>query len=328
MIVVTVLLPFSAAATPISLKLSFFTSDRSFSYLSAVKPFVDAVNSEAKGRLEIQVYFSGALGNDQSKTAQSVLDGTADIAFVVIGLQPPDLFADRALMEMPGLFLDAREGSLVMTRLAAANALKGYDKFHVIGAYGGDPETFHTRPPVAALKDLKGLRIGTNNPMQGAALEKLGMHPVILPVSEFANGVAQNKLDGVAKSVSILFDFGITRLVTHHYMLRASVLPMALLMNRQKFDTLPTDCRDIIGKYSGEWAAARFIEVYDSVEKAAIEKLTSNPRREVISPTPGDLGTAKAVFNSVIAAVAERSPNNRALLGMIDAELSKIRSRP
>src|SRR5215471_21117141 len=94
MIFVTVLVPFSATAEPVGLKLSFFTSDRSVANLSTVQPFVDAVNTEAKGRLEIHVYFTGALGKDQSNTAQSVLDGTADIAFVVLGLQPPGLFPD------------------------------------------------------------------------------------------------------------------------------------------------------------------------------------------------------------------------------------------
>ena len=62
-LVAALLLPASASADPIRLKLSFFTSDRSVAYQTAVKPFVDAVNSEGKGCVEIEVYFSGTLGS-------------------------------------------------------------------------------------------------------------------------------------------------------------------------------------------------------------------------------------------------------------------------
>ena len=56
-----VLLPALAAAEPINLKLSFFTSDRSQIYQSSVKAFVDAVNAEGAGVVHIEVYFSGAI---------------------------------------------------------------------------------------------------------------------------------------------------------------------------------------------------------------------------------------------------------------------------
>ena len=51
-----------AAAQPIKFILAFSTSDRGELYVSAIKPLVDAVNAEARGLIEIEVYFSGALG--------------------------------------------------------------------------------------------------------------------------------------------------------------------------------------------------------------------------------------------------------------------------
>ena len=63
--VVLTLLPPTAMAAPVKLKLSIFTSDRSIAYQMAVKPFVDAVNRDGKGLIEIDVYFSGALGRVQ-----------------------------------------------------------------------------------------------------------------------------------------------------------------------------------------------------------------------------------------------------------------------
>lgn len=60
--------PATSMAEPIKLKLAFFTSDRASTYLSAVKPFVDAVNAAGKGQLEIEVHFSGGLGREQDRS--------------------------------------------------------------------------------------------------------------------------------------------------------------------------------------------------------------------------------------------------------------------
>src|ERR1700693_6290113 len=80
---IALLLPFAVAAEPITLKLAFLWSDRSLVYSAAVEPFVTAINKEGKGLLEIEVYFSGALGKKENEQPQLVLDGTADIAFIV-----------------------------------------------------------------------------------------------------------------------------------------------------------------------------------------------------------------------------------------------------
>jgi len=77
--------PASVAAEPIKLKLAFHTSDKSNIYQAAVKPFVDAVNAEGKGLVEIEVYFSGALGKTPDLQWEVVRDGTADVAFVIPG---------------------------------------------------------------------------------------------------------------------------------------------------------------------------------------------------------------------------------------------------
>jgi TRAP-type C4-dicarboxylate transport system substrate-binding protein len=120
-------------ADPITLKLAFFSSDRSTTYLAAVKPFVDAVNAEGKGLVEIVLYSGGVLGRDIARQPQVVLDGGADIAFVVPGYSP-ERFSDNSVVELPGLFRNTREGTEVYTRLIAEDALKGCEDFVVIGA--------------------------------------------------------------------------------------------------------------------------------------------------------------------------------------------------
>ena len=130
----------AASAAPIELKLSFFFSEKSDTFRYGVKPFVDAINAEGKGLITIKVYPDGALGKAVAEQPGLVLDGTADIAWVVPG-QTPYRFPDNQALDMPGLFRDVREGTLVYTNLVAAKALRGYEDFFVIGAYTGDPKS-------------------------------------------------------------------------------------------------------------------------------------------------------------------------------------------
>jgi TRAP-type C4-dicarboxylate transport system substrate-binding protein len=229
------LFPFTAIADPITLKLSFFSSNRSLSYIAAVKPFVDAVNADGKGLVQVEVYFSGASGKDIAQQPQLILDGAFDIAFVVPGYSP-DQFPDNALMELPGQFHDMREGSLVYTQLIALDALRGYDDFFVIGAYVSDPETIHGKTPINSIDDLKGKRIRVGNQTEIGKFEKLGAIPVPLPVNEIAEALSSGTIDAAAVSLTPLTDYGIKRVATHHYFLRTNGAPLALLMNRKRFE--------------------------------------------------------------------------------------------
>jgi TRAP-type C4-dicarboxylate transport system substrate-binding protein len=315
----------SADADPIRLKLSFFTSDRSVAYQTAIKPFVEAVNAEGKGIVQIDVYFSGALGKVQSELPQQVLDGVADMAFIVPG-QNPERFLDNAVMGMPGLFNDVREATLVHTRLAAVDALAGYKDFFVIGAFATEPETIHTRKPLQSLADLRGQKIRVNNLPEANALAKLGALPVVLAFNETTPAISSGQIDGATVPPAQLFDVGIGRLVSNHYSLSISAAPLTLMMNRKVFDRLPENAKALIERYSGGWAAMRYIETFEAIGRDALAQIKSDPRRTVVVPSASDLETARLAYRSVVSDWAESSAHNRELLALVEHELARIRS--
>jgi TRAP-type C4-dicarboxylate transport system substrate-binding protein len=314
-------------ADPITLKLAFFSSDRSTTYLAAVKPFVAAVNAEGKGLLEIVLYSGGVLGRDIARQPQVVLDGEADIAFVVPGYSP-ERFSDNTVLELPRLFRNTREGTEVYTRLIAENALKGYEDFVVIGAYITEPATIHSRTPISSIEDLKGKRLRVNNPGEAVALERLGALPVQMEIIQIAAAISSGTIDGAAVPKTPLNDYGIKRVVTNHYLLDTSGSPLALVMNRKTFEALPKPAKDLISKYSGEWAAARFIESYDRSDELALEQLESDPKRNVVFPSSSDIDLAQAVFKSVIDDWLKNEPRHQELLEKAETELAKVRTAP
>jgi TRAP-type C4-dicarboxylate transport system substrate-binding protein len=318
------LVPAVSAAEPIKLKMAYFSSDRTTTYLAAIKPFVDAVNAEAAALVQIDVSVSGTLGKNPTQQLQLVLDGTADLAFVVPGYTP-ERFPDNEVIELPGLFKNIREATLVYTGLIAADALRGYDDLFVVGAFTAEPETIHTRLPAASLEALTGRRIRSNNPVQGAALAGLGMVPVEVPINQASSALSSGKLDGAMVAPAPLIEFGIARVVSNHYLLVVSAAPLLVVMNRKKFDGLPEQAKQIIRKFSGEWAAERYIEIYRAVNDASLESLKQDPNRNVVVPTPADLARASAVFRAEVDTWSETDPRHRQLLAEAEAELNKIR---
>lgn len=57
------------------------------------------------------VLYAGVLGREIAQQPQTILDGKADIAFVVPGYTP-DRFPDNSAVELPGLFTGTREAPL------------------------------------------------------------------------------------------------------------------------------------------------------------------------------------------------------------------------
>jgi TRAP-type C4-dicarboxylate transport system substrate-binding protein len=322
---VLAMLQTASAAEPITLKLSFFSSNRSPAYLSLVKPFVDAINGEGEQLLKLDVYFSGALDPALPRQPQLVRDGGADIAFIVPGYTP-NLFPDSAVVELPGLFRDTREATLVYTRLVAAHALRGYDDYVVIGAVATRPETIHSRKPTTSLLDIKGQKMRVNNGTSAAAMAALGALPTILPLNETSEAISAGKVDGAVVQSAQLFDVGIGRLATNHYLLGVGAAPLALVMNRKVFDNLPEPAKTLIRKYSGEWVAARYIETSDEISNQVIAQLKADPRRIVTVPTPADLAAAQTKFDAVTEEWAAASARNRDLLKLARSEIGKIRS--
>ncbi len=318
------LLPLAVAAEPIKLKLSYYTSDREVIYRSAVKPFIDSVNVAGNGLIEIEVFSSGALGKSYPGQMQLVLDGAADLALINPALTP-ERFSDAAI-EMPGLFRDVREASLVYTRLLSSGALPGYQDFFVVGALGAGPQSIHVRPAISSLQDLQGKKIRASNQTEAAVLTALGMPAKVIPLNQTAEAISRGTVDGATAPAVVLVEFGIARVASYHYFLRLGFAPITILMNRKKFESLPKAAQDIVRKFSGEWLAARFAETFDANNEVVMERLKSDPKRTVIFPSHPDFDTAQATFKTLIKEWQAKTPHNSRQLIMVETEIAKLRS--
>jgi len=317
--------PIAARADAQKLKLSFFTDETEMTWVTVIKPFVDNVNREAKGIIEIVPYTSGALGRALPDQPQMLLDGVADIAFCIPGVTP-GRFPDNGVMELPGLFRSLRESSLVYTGMTSGGKLRGFENYDVIGAIGTPPFSVHSRSKVTTLSDLRGLRIRTTNATEAQTLKQLGAIPVLMPVNEVTEAIGRGTIDAATVHPGPLFDFGINRVTKYDYFIAFGFSPLNLLMNKKVFDAVPPAGQNIIRKYSGTWFANTYIKGYDVYTDGLMAKLKSDPNRVVTFPPPAELAAAEVAFKPVFDDYLAKDPHNADLLKDVRAELAGIRS--
>ena len=231
-----------------------------------------------------------------------------------------------SVIELPGLFRDAREATLVYTRLAARHAFKSYENFVVLGAFAAEPESIHSRRPTASLAELKGQKIRVNNGAEAAALTKLGATAVPLPINKTSGAISSGAVDGAMVPPAMLFEFGIGRVTSNHYMMRTSAALMLLAINRKKYEALPARAQDLIRQYSGEWTAQRYIEIIEQLNASVLTELKADKRRKVTFPSSADRTAAQRAFDSVIENWVGSNTHRAKRLEMVRAALATIRS--
>jgi TRAP-type C4-dicarboxylate transport system substrate-binding protein len=314
-----------AQAQPTKLKFAVFTPDKEQTFVTVMKPFAEAVNKEAAGLVEIELFPNGALGRAPPQQAQMVLDGVADIAWVIASYTP-GRFQENEVFELPGLFRDLKEATTVMTRLVQSGRIKGYDGFYPIGTFGTAPYSLHSRNPIGSIADIKGKKIRSSGAIEGETLKALGAVPIGMPVTEIPEAIGRGTIDGTTSHPSPLFDFGIARVTNAHYFTQLGVVPLAILMNQKKFEALPKGAQDAIRKHSGEWTAARFNEGISTYNDSLVKQLVADPKRKVVFPSQAELDAMQPAFRGVIDAWVAKSPRNKELLALVQAETANVRA--
>ena len=233
------------------LKWAVFTPDSEVTFRTVMKPFAETVQRESDNAVVFDLFPNGALGRNPGQQPQMVLDGVADVAWVVPSYSP-GRFPDTEVLELPGLFKDLRESSLVATRLNQRKMFNDYGDFYVIGMWGTAPYSIHTNFPVSSIADLKGKTIRASSKNESAALRVFGAVPIGMPVTEIPEAISRGTISGTTSHLSPFFDFGLDRVTNNHFFIGLGVVPLAVLMNKEKFDALPQSARTVIERNAGD----------------------------------------------------------------------------
>lgn len=316
----------AARAEPVQLKLAMFSADTEMTWVKVIKPWAEAVNDAGKGVVEIDLFPNGALGRALPEQAQMLLNGVADIAFVIPGVTP-GRFPENEVMDLPGLFRTSREATEAYTHLIAADQLKSFKPYYVVGVMATPPFELDTRSRVVSLETLKGKKIRVTNASQSATMAALGAVPVLMPVDQVAEALGRGTIDGATEFPGPLLDFGIDRVTRFSYFLPVGVSSLSLLMSREKFDSLPAPAQEVLRRFSGEWVANQFVTSYGAYLDTLYAKLRADSNRTLTDPSADEMATANAAFDQVVTAWSAKAPGNAALVQAVREDVARMRAK-
>src|SRR5918993_1147034 len=308
LLAIALVLPLAAMAQqPVKLKMATFSPDTERLFNTVKKPWAAAVNKAAGGAIEIELYPNGALGRAPQQQAQMVNDGVTDIGFIVPPFTP-GRFPDTEVIELPGMFDDLAQATRVYTNLVRNGAIKDYGDYVPIAMWGTPPFSLHSNFPINSVKDLKNKRVRGSGVIQIESLKSLGAVTVGMPPTEVPEALSRRTIDASTSQPAVLFDFGLDRVTSHHYFIRLGVVPLAIVMNRKVFDSLPKAGQDAIRKHDMDYINKLYIDTMLEYDASLVKKLQSDPKRKVVFPDAGDHKAAQTAFEPVIKGWAAKSP--------------------
>ena len=123
--------------------------------------------------------------------------------------------AERSL---PNIIQNSIEGSVAAWRLLQKGMLRGYDQYYMIGLFTSSPYTFHTNYKVTKAADLKGKKIRAVGTISTESIKALGAVPEGMPFPQLPEAISRGVIDGTTGHPIAVFDFGVHRVTSSHYL--------------------------------------------------------------------------------------------------------------
>ena len=272
-----------AQPTPITLKLSQFLGPTSFFAKDFAEPWAHELEARTNGRVHVELYDGSTPLGGVLNQATQVRDGTVDIALGLRGAEG-DKFPRTSVIELPFLVHDSVTGSHALWTLFKQGAFgPEFSDYKVLALFVQNPGQVHTaRKPVTVLADLKGLRLRAPNQPVAAALRQVGAIPAILQVNDVMPAVAAGQLDGIVTNWGNPLP-GFNDAMHFHTDVPFYTAVFFVVMNKDRFASLPPDIQAAIDAQSGDVLVERFGQLWNKWD-APVRAGATGPNQTIIEP--------------------------------------------
>jgi len=262
--------------------------------------WAERLEKASNGRLKVTIYPAEQLLG-VSEIFDGVRAGVADIGWGMPGATP-GRFPVMSLMELPFIFTRADQASRVVMEAWEKGWMdKEFRGVKVLYLHTHHAGILSTKEEIRDLQGLKGKRIRFPSTPIRSLLQALGADPVGVPLPQAYESLERGVLDGVAFPFDAMQGIRLGELVKHHIDFPMYVLTFYLVMNQNKFDSLPADLQKIIMEHSGMQeavAVGRAWDVSEENSKAFVQKQGNH----IVTLSPQEQRLWRERAQSVIAA--------------------------
>ncbi|MCD4716372.1 MAG: TRAP transporter substrate-binding protein [Desulfobacterales bacterium] len=233
--------PAPVAAGPISLNYANFPPAPTFPCVQ-MERWKKEVEKRTNGKVAIKTFPGGTLLKAKGMM-DGVIAGTADIGCLCMAYQPGRFMVTNATA-LPVGFRNATVASLTLWDLYNKYKPDGFAKVKVLTMFTCAPANIYAKVPVKNLDDLKGLQLRASGGV-AQVLKALGATAVGMPQSATPEALQKGVVKGAASSLETLKDFKYAEMCKYVTMLNGPVYPFAVVMNMDKWNSLPKDVQKV-----------------------------------------------------------------------------------
>jgi len=243
--------------------------------------FCQEINERSNGRVEITYYPGGTL-TPAPQVYDGVVEGISDIGMSVLAYTM-GRFPATELVDLPHGYPNGWVATKVANDFYAEFKPEEFDDVHVLYFHAHGPGVvFTTEKPVRKMEDLKGLVIRSTG-VGAKIIEAFGAEGYAASQGEAYELMAKGTIDGSLTPREVLKGWNqaeVVKYVTGCYDVGYTA-NMFVVMNKDKWNSLPGDIKDIFTEVSAEWIESHG-KVWTYYDKVGIEYFLTFEGREFI----------------------------------------------
>ena len=244
--------PGPAVAEPIKLSYASFVPSVTFVGVQ-LERWIKEVEKRTGGKVKVDAFHGGTLLGAKNMM-DGVIAGTADIGTFVMAYQPGRFVVTNAT-SLPLGFPNTRVASLTLWDLYQKYNPEPFSKVKVLCMYTSGPSNIMSTVPVRSLADLKGLDLRASGGA-AATLKAWGANQIGMPMSATPEALQKGVVKGMFTSLEVMKDFKFAEICKYVTMTDAVIYPFAVVMNLDKWNSLPKGVQQVIegmAREHSEW---------------------------------------------------------------------------
>lgn len=281
-----------------------FLSPKAPAHTKLLMPWAKKIEEMSKGKIKIELFPSMSMGGKPNELYKQARNGSADIVWTVAGYTP-GVFPRTEVYELPTV----HKGSSLATSIAIRENFDlikdDYKKIKPLLIHTHAGNAIHmTEKKITSVADLKGMKLRTPSRTGAWLIEEYGAEPVGMPMPAFPQALSKNAVDGGLIPFEVFPPFKFHQLTKYSAQGaqgdRFGTSVFLLLMNKDRFNSLPKELQDIIEESFNMDMVKQIGQVWMDVEKPGMKMQATSKNSEVSKLDDKTMAEFNAVGQKVV----------------------------
>ncbi len=249
----------------------------------AAENWAKEIEKKTKGRIKINMFPGGTL-TKADETYNSVVSGIADIGMSCFAYTR-GRFPVMEAVDLPLGYPDGMTATIAANELYKIMQPAELNDAKVLYIHAHGPGLLHTKKPVKTMADIKGLKIRSTG-LSAKVVSALGGIPVAMPQGSTYESLQRGVVDGTFTPIESLKGWKQGEVIKHttNSVDIGYTTGMYVVMNKEKWESLPDDIKEIFTDVSEKWVKVHG-EAWDNADKEGI-KFTKELGNDIIDLAP------------------------------------------